>query len=98
MAERKALGKGFSALLGSGAGDAALEKIYRVRLEDLRPDPEQPRKEMDEEELKHLAASIELHGILQPLLLRREEDGGLRIVAGERRWRAAALAGLRAVS
>lgn len=97
MAERKALGKGFSALLGSGAGDAALEKIYRVRLEDLRPDPEQPRKEMDEEGLKHLAASIKLHGILQPLLLRREEDGSLRIVAGERRWRAAGLAGLQEV-
>ena len=52
---------------------------------------------MDEEGLKHLAASIELHGILQPLLLRREEDGGLRIVAGERRWRAAGMAGLQEV-
>ena len=94
MAERKALGKGLSALLGASEGSVPLEKIYRVGIEDIRPDPDQPRREMDGEGLESLAASIRLHGVLQPLLLRAEVEGGYRIVAGERRWRAAALAGL----
>lgn len=94
MAERKALGKGLSALLGASEGSVPLEKIYRVGIGDIRPDPDQPRQEMDGEGLESLAASIRLHGVLQPLLLRAEAEGGYRIVAGERRWRAAALAGL----
>ena len=94
MAERKALGKGLSALLGVTEGSAPLEKIYRVALGEIRPDPDQPRREMDEEGLESLAASIRTHGVLQPLLLRAEPEGGYRIVAGERRWRAARLAGL----
>ena len=95
MAERKALGKGLSALLGAPEGSAPLEKIYRVGIGEIRPDPGQPRQDMDEESLESLAASIRTHGILQPLLLRAEPEGGYRIVAGERRWRAAALAGLK---
>lgn len=94
MAERKALGKGLSALLGVTEGSAPLEKIYRVALGEIHPDPDQPRREMDEEGLESLAASIRTHGVLQPLLLRAEPEGGYRIVAGERRWRAARLAGL----
>lgn len=94
MAERKALGKGLSALLGASEGSVPLEKIYRVGIGDIRPDPDQPRQEMDGEGLESLAASIRLHGVLQPLLLCAEAEGGYRIVAGERRWRAAALAGL----
>ena len=94
MAGRKALGKGLSALLGVTEGSAPLEKIYRVGIGEIRPDPDQPRREMDGEGLESLAASIRAHGVLQPLLLRAEPGGGYRIVAGERRWRAAALAGL----
>ena len=94
MAERKALGKGLSALLGASEGSVPLEKIYRVGIGAIRPDPDQPRREMDGEGLESLAASIRLHGVLQPLLLRAEAEGRYRIVAGERRWRAAALAGL----
>ena len=94
MAGRKALGKGLSALLGVTEGSVPLEKIYRVGIGEIRPDPDQPRREMDGEGLKSLAASIRAHGVLQPLLLRAEPGGGYRIVAGERRWRAAALAGL----
>ena len=87
MAERKALGKGLSALLGVTEGSASLEKIYRVGIGEIRPDPDQPRREMDGEGLESLAASIRAHGVLQPLLLRAEPGGGYRIVAGERRWR-----------
>ena len=94
MAERKALGKGLSALLGASEGSVPLEKIYRVGIGAIRPDPDQPRREMDGEGLESLAASIRLHGVLQPLLLRAEAEGRYHIVAGERRWRAAALAGL----
>lgn len=94
MAERKALGKGLSALLGVTEGSAPLEKIYSIGVGEIRPDPDQPRREMDGEGLDSLAASIRAHGVLQPLLLRAEAGGGYRIVAGERRWRAAALAGL----
>lgn len=95
MAERKALGKGLSALLGGTEGSVALERIYSVGIGEIRPDPDQPRQAMDEEGLDSLAASIRVHGVLQPLLLRAEAEGGYRIVAGERRWRAAARAGLK---
>ena len=70
MAGRKALGKGLSALLGVTEGSAPLEKIYRVGIGEIRPDPDQPRREMDGEGLESLAASIRVHGVLQPLLLR----------------------------
>lgn len=113
MAERKALGRGLNALLGGAHNpppqdgaegaesadahdDDGLERIFLVDIEKIQPDPEQPRKEMDEEGLRSLAASIKVHGVLQPLLLR--EDGGIyRIIAGERRWRAAGIAGTAAL-
>lgn len=81
-------------MLGVTEGSAPLEKIYSIGVGEIRPDPDQPRREMDREGLDSLAASIRAHGVLQPLLLRAEAGGGYRIVAGERRWRAAALAGL----
>lgn len=81
-------------MLGVTEGSAPLEKIYSIGVGEIRPDPDQPRREMDGEGLDSLAASIRAHGVLQPLLLRAEAGGGYRIVAGERRWRAAALAGL----
>lgn len=81
-------------MLGVTEGSAPLEKIYSIGVGEIRPDPDQPRREMDGEGLDSLAASIRSHGVLQPLLLRAEAGGGYRIVAGERRWRAAALAGL----
>lgn len=97
MAKSKALGKGLSALLGSGAeGRFQSEKLVRVPVKNIRPDPGQPRKEMDEEGLSSLAASIRIHGILQPLLLKALGDE-FQIVAGERRWRAALMADLQEV-
>ena len=93
----KALGKGLSALLGNSAeGRFQSEKLYRVPISSIRPDPDQPRKEMDAEGLASLTESIKAHGILQPLLL-KATGNDFQIVAGERRWRAAGAAGLQEV-
>ncbi len=69
-------------------------KTVTLRLLDVSPNPDQPRRQFDDEALGELAASIEKHGILQPLLVRPMPDGSYQIVAGERRWRAARMAGL----
>ncbi len=100
MAKQKALGKGLSALLSGADGSSSLEKIYLIPIADIMPDPEQPRRDMDKDSISSLADSIKAHGILQPLLLKAGEgEGGkkYRLVAGERRWRAAQMAGLDAV-
>jgi ParB/RepB/Spo0J family partition protein len=74
------------------------QDAYEVALDHVEPDPGQPRKRFDEEELRHLAASIRENGLLQPIVVRRTEDPTrYRIVAGERRYRAAQLAGLRTI-
>ena len=94
----KGLGKGLGALLGD-FNDEPLEKsayqllpIYKVE-----PNPDQPRQDFDEEELQALADSIAEHGIIQPLTVRQMPNGYYQIIAGERRWRAARLAGLQDV-
>ncbi len=71
-------------------------RVLRLRTEDIRPNPRQPRRIFDERGLRELAASIRRHGILQPLTVRRA-GGGWELVAGERRLRAAKMAGLEAV-
>jgi len=70
-------------------------QMYSLYIEDLHPDPDQPRKSIDlnDEDLKDLARSIEAHGVLQPILFRRTDDGKLIIVSGERRYQASKLAG-----
>ena len=104
---RKALGRGLAALMPThmapatpppaAAPPAAAAVGHRdLPIEKLRPCKTQPRKHFDEENLRELAASIKQHGILQPVVVRRQEDH-YEIVAGERRWRAASLAGLRKV-
>jgi ParB family chromosome partitioning protein len=108
VAPKNALGKGLSALLPddedlpagltgistdvleTGAGELALT----IPLEKLRANPNQPRKYFDEGDLAELADSIRSHGIIQPLIVEDSGDGSWIIVAGERRWRAARLAGL----
>lgn len=70
------------------------ESTTTLRLSLLEPDPDQPRTNFDEEKLGELSENIREHGILQPILVRPMDNGSYRIVAGERRWRAARKAGL----
>ncbi len=93
---KRALGKGIGALLGENdAQDEA--PVTEVALGSLKPGPQQPRQSFDEATLKELAQSIKEKGILQPILAEQDVDGSYIIVAGERRARAARLAGMQKV-
>lgn len=92
---RKGLGKGLSALIPSLQASEKRE-IVEIPLDELRPNPYQPRIELDEEAIESLAESIKTHGIIQPIVV-REKEGYYEIVAGERRFRAAQKAGLEKV-
>ena len=96
MAMRKGLGKGLGALIGdyNEQPDAPSEGAVTLPLQKIEPNPLQPRKTFNPEELDSLADSIRMHGIIQPLTVRRLPTGFYQIIAGERRWRAARLAGL----
>ena len=88
-AKKGGLGKGLGSLFEeSGAGNSAAEPVS-LPLRDIEPDKSQPRKAFDEESLAALAGSIAKHGLLQPIAVRPAPAGGWRIIAGERRWRAA---------
>jgi len=95
MAKRPALGKGIGALLDSATQEGD-QKYFLCPIEDLKPHADQPRKSFDNEKLEELAASIREKGVIQPLVVRREEDH-YQIIAGERRWRASQKAGLREI-
>jgi ParB family chromosome partitioning protein len=104
MAEsRNNLGRGLAALFGEEGEDyAALDKVRTtkdVRIEQIHPNPKQPRQNFDDATVKELAQSIQQNGILQPILVRRhpERPQEFEIIAGERRWRAAQLARLHEV-
>ncbi len=91
------LGKGLSALLSDkDIYDAGSPGFFLCPIEKITPNPYQPRKSMRREALDELAGSVKEKGILQPLVV-RETDDGYELIAGERRWRAAQLAGLKAV-
>lgn len=96
MASKKGgLGRGLDALFA----DNSLEEIsstsaVKLKINDIEPNRDQPRKDFDEKALNELAESIAQHGVIQPLLVRPLSDGAYQLVAGERRWRAARLAGL----
>ena len=95
MASNKGLGKGLGALLGDFTEETQEQNGYRlIPLHKVEPNPEQPRQDFDEEELQSLADSIAVHGIIQPLTVRQLSSGYYQIIAGERRWRAARIAGL----
>ena len=96
MANKKGLGRGLDALLESFEPGRGPARLQEVSVYDIDTNPDQPRKTFDEEKLNELAASIRTHGIVQPLILYRQGDR-YTIVAGERRYRAARLAGLKAV-
>ena len=102
MATENRLGRGLDALFG-GAQVAAPaqpsnpQDIRELPIEKILPNPEQARKQFDADKLADLAASIKEQGILQPLLVAPADKGQYRLVAGERRWRAAKLAGLKSL-
>lgn len=99
MIKIKGLGRGLDALLGSDEPPVAksTDKQAELKIEQLQPGKYQPRSHMDEAALKELAESIREQGIIQPILVRPVNDGRYEIIAGERRWRAARMAGLSAV-
>ena len=95
MASPKGLGKGLGALLGDFTEEPIEKSAYQMLpIYKVEPNPEQPRRDFDEEELQALADSITEHGIIQPLTVRELGSGYYQIIAGERRWRAARLAEL----
>ena len=95
MASQKGLGRGLGALLGDIQDEPAEKSPYRLLpIHKVEPNPGQPRRDFDEEELQNLADSIKEHGVVQPLTVRETANGYYQIIAGERRWRAARLAGL----
>ena len=89
----KGLGRGLDALLSGGKSEKD-EAMRDLNVALLKPGKYQPRSHMDEASLNDLAASIKAQGIMQPILVRQLEDSSYEIIAGERRWRAAQLAGL----
>jgi ParB family chromosome partitioning protein len=93
----RGLGMGLSALLGDTPAGTG-ERLVELGLDQLRPNARQPRAHFDESELAELVSSITRDGVLQPVLARPAPDGvGYELIAGERRWRAAKAAGLRAI-
>ena len=92
----KGLGRGLDALLASDVVDASKDQQRTLPIDALKPGKYQPRTRMDEGSLKELAASIQAQGIMQPILV-RPLAGGYEIIAGERRWRASRMAGLKEV-
>ncbi len=97
MAKAKGLGKGLDALMGDATLQSQEAGSVLLPISQVEPGLNQPRKRFDDETLADLAASIEEHGIIQPLTVRRLSSGYYQIIAGERRWRAAKLAGRKEV-
>lgn len=94
----KGLGRGLDALLGGNSDDdGPAGELSTLSVEDLRPGKYQPRTRMDPGSLEELAASIKSQGVMQPVLVRPLSAGRYEIIAGERRWRAAQIAGLQEV-
>ena len=95
MASQKGLGRGLGALLGDFDQEITEKSPYQLLpIHKVEPNRSQPRQDFDEEELQSLSESIALHGVLQPLTVRQLPSGYYQIIAGERRWRAARMAGL----
>lgn len=103
MATKKkiGLGKGFGALIPDNFDSSLLldnsERVHKLLLASVIPNPKQPRKKFDEESLRQLAQSIKNYGVLQPIVVTPGVNKTYTLIAGERRWRAAHLAGLNAV-
>jgi ParB family transcriptional regulator, chromosome partitioning protein len=93
--QRKALGRGLSALLGTPeATDSEIEQLREIDVDRILPNAQQPRRRFDEESLNELADSIRAHGVIQPIIVQALPDNFYQLIAGERRWRASQRAGL----
>ncbi len=94
MAKKGGLGRGMDALFLDNSATENSNSAVKLGINEIEPNRDQPRKLFDEKALSELAKSIEQNGIIQPLLVRPMSDGSYQLVAGERRWRAARMAGL----
>ena len=96
---KKSLGKGLDSLIRSndGSNSSNVNKNSELFITDLLPNSDQPRKKFDEESLKDLSESIKVHGLLQPITVKNNDNGKFTIIAGERRWRASQIAGIKKV-
>lgn len=88
------LGRGLDSLFADNSVEEINPSVNKLRIMEIEPNHDQPRKDFDEKALSELAESIEQHGVLQPLVVRPLANGSYQLVAGERRWRAARIAGL----
>lgn len=101
----KGLGKGLSALFSdteeayenAQSGEEAKKGVDEIQLDDIYANPNQPRKNFDEASLEELSVSIKEHGVIMPIVVNKEKDGKYMIIAGERRFRAAKMAGLESI-
>ena len=100
--KNKGLGRGLDALIPTEFDHSILadenERIQKIAINTIEVNPNQPRKHFDEQLIKELASSISEHGLLQPIIVTPHGDGQYQIVAGERRWRAAKIAGLKSLA
>lgn len=97
MAKKGGLGTGLDALFQDNSPIESEKSVLTLSVNEVEPNREQPRKEFDEKALSELSKSIEKNGVIQPILVRPVTGGAYQIVAGERRWRAARMAGLQEV-
>ena len=102
MSSNKKLGKGLSSLLGNkpfaeSTNIGTNKNLLLVPIEQIFRDKNQPRKEFDREKLEELSQSIVKNGLIQPLIIRADDEGKYIIVAGERRWRASQQANLKII-
>ena len=99
MSRKSGLGKGLDALIPTGdVTSPSAGGVLHISLDDISPNPRQPRVNFDPDQLRELADSIVEHGVLQPLIVTPSSEGkGYQLIVGERRWQAARLAGLETI-
>lgn len=94
---RRGMGRGLEAILSVSSSPGTQEELREVPVESISPNPRQPRRRFEEEALSALAGSLGERGVLQPVLVRPGPEGTFELIAGERRWRAARIAGMKTI-